>query len=91
MAVLSERTPAPDHVLPSTGIALERERALSASFIAGVDYGTRASTIVLVRSDGNALFRERTYGAAGELTGDAQTRFELEERLSRARPAPAGV
>lgn len=91
LAVLSERTPAPDRVLPSTGIALERERALSASFIAGVDYGTRASTIVLVRSDGTVLFRERTYGPAAKLTGDTQERFALEKRFSRPQSAPAGV
>lgn len=91
MAVLAERTPAPDHVLPSTGIALERERALSASFIAGVDYGTRASTVVLVRSDGMALFRERTYGPAGKVTGETQERFAVEGGFSRARAAPARV
>lgn len=88
-AVLSVRTPAPDHVLPSTGIALERERALSASFIAGRDYGTRASTIVLVGADGTALFRESTYGPAGQPTGVTQERYALE--ISRVRAAPAGA
>ena len=89
--VLSEGTPAPDHVLPSTGIALERERALSASFIAGPDYGTRASTIVLVKTDGTALFRESTYGPAGKPIGETQERFALDTPFSRARAAPAGA
>lgn len=91
IAVLSERTPAPDHILPSTGIALARERALSASFIDGADYGTRASTIVLVRADGMVLYRERTFGPAGKLMGDTQERFTVETRFNRARAAPAGA
>jgi uncharacterized protein with NRDE domain len=90
-AVLSERTPAPDHVLPSTGIALERERALSASFIAGRDYGTRASTIVLVSADGTALFREHTYGPAGKLIVETNERFAVDTPFSRARAAPTGA
>lgn len=35
---------AADEALPSTGIALERERALSAAFIETPDYGTRGTT-----------------------------------------------
>jgi uncharacterized protein with NRDE domain len=35
---------APDEALPSTGIALERERALSAAFIETNGYGTRGTT-----------------------------------------------
>jgi len=35
---------APDEMLPSTGIALERERALSAAFIETNGYGTRGTT-----------------------------------------------
>jgi uncharacterized protein with NRDE domain len=35
---------APDEALPSTGIALERERALSAAFIETDGYGTRGTT-----------------------------------------------
>lgn len=89
MALLAERTPAPDDVLPSTGLAPERERALSASFIAGADYGTRASTIVLVRSDGAVLFRERSYGPTGILTGERAERFCLEQTITRAPDAPA--
>jgi len=89
MALLSERTPAPDHILPSTGIAIERERALSASFIAGADYGTRASTIVLVRSDGAALFQERTYGSGGAAAGETEERFRVEPAVSRTPTARA--
>ncbi|WP_027798737.1 NRDE family protein [Paraburkholderia dilworthii] len=39
---------APDDELPSTGIALERERALSAAFIETPEYGTRGTTALRV-------------------------------------------
>jgi uncharacterized protein with NRDE domain len=76
--LLTDRTPAPDHLLPSTGIALERERALSASFIAGDAYGTRASTVLLVSSEGHVIFRERSYGPGGVFAGESEQRFRLE-------------
>lgn len=39
---------AADEALPSTGISLERERALSAAFIETADYGTRGTTALRV-------------------------------------------
>jgi uncharacterized protein with NRDE domain len=39
---------APDDALPSTGIGLERERALSAAFIDMPDYGTRGTTALRI-------------------------------------------
>jgi uncharacterized protein with NRDE domain len=87
LQLLADRAPAPDAVLPSTGIALERERALSASFIEGTAYGTRASTILLVAADGRVLFRERTFGPAGAPAGETEQRFQIE--LSREARAPA--
>jgi uncharacterized protein with NRDE domain len=89
LAQLSERTPAPEDALPSTGIARERERALSASFVAGVDYGTRASTIVLIGRDGSALLREHTYGPLGAPVGETEVRFGVESAVSRPRRLPA--
>ncbi|HEU4460612.1 MAG TPA: NRDE family protein [Methylibium sp.] len=46
---LSDRQPAADASLPSTGVPREVERMLSASFIASPDgrYGTRCSTVVI--------------------------------------------
>lgn len=82
--LLEERTPAPDHLLPSTGVSLERERALSASFIAAEHYGTRASTIVLMRADGEVLFRERRYGPCGVAAGESEARFPTTVRVSSA-------
>jgi len=50
---------ADDASLPSTGIPLERERALSAAFIRMPGYGTRSSTVLLVDRAGHATFVER--------------------------------
>jgi uncharacterized protein with NRDE domain len=46
--VLQDRALAADDQLPNTGIGLDRERALSAPFVATTDYGTRACSIVRV-------------------------------------------
>ncbi|WP_027814687.1 NRDE family protein [Paraburkholderia bannensis] len=46
---------APDAQLPATGIPLERERALSAAFIDTPDYGTRGTTALRVRLNGEQL------------------------------------
>jgi uncharacterized protein with NRDE domain len=62
--LLSDRRTAAITQLPKTGIALERERALSAEFIHTPDYGTRASTLVWVRQNHVELV-ERSFDATG--------------------------
>lgn len=76
-AMLSDATPAPDHALPDTGVGLERERWLSPILIAGDAYGTRASTVLRVASDGRVRFEERTRDATGAVTGEAAFEFTL--------------
>ena len=49
-----------DDELPSTGIPLERERALSAAFIDTPEYGTRGTTALRVGVAGNMLTVEAT-------------------------------
>ena len=46
---------APDAELPSTGIPLERERALSAAFIETPEYGTRGTTALRVVANGEMV------------------------------------
>jgi uncharacterized protein with NRDE domain len=87
--VLADRAPAPEDSLPSTGVGHVRERALSASFIDGETYGTRASTVLLVGADGNVLVRERSFGPRGTALGETEHHFELDRNLNRAPPAPA--
>jgi uncharacterized protein with NRDE domain len=67
--LLADREQASDGDLPSTGVTLEWERRLSASFIVADGYGTRASTVILTRADGSIRFEERSFGAGGAEIG----------------------
>lgn len=58
---LLDRTLAAEADLPRTGIPLELERALSARFITGTEYGTRSSTILRIDAGGRALLLERSF------------------------------
>lgn len=77
LAFLSDRELAEDHLLPQTGIGQEWEKQLSAAFIVAPGYGTRASTALLIGSDGEVRFRERSFGENGELLEDRMFRFTL--------------
>lgn len=57
--LLADGTTATDDQLPDTGLDRPRERALSAIHIAMEGYGTRCSTVLLVRADGQVFFEER--------------------------------
>ncbi len=61
LALMADRALAADSALPSTGVPLEWERALSAIQIRANGYGTRATTVITVRSDGLVGFVERTF------------------------------
>lgn len=86
--LLSDSTPAPDHLLPSSGLTLERERNRSPIFIPGETYGTRASTVALVALDGGVLFTERRFGPRGAFIGATEQRFQLTTGF-KSRPAAA--
>lgn len=58
---LNDRRPAPDDQLPQTGVGQETERMLSPPFIESDQYGTRASTALLVHRSGTVTFAERTF------------------------------
>jgi uncharacterized protein with NRDE domain len=52
-------------------------RVERAHFVVGPTYGTRCSTVVLAAADGNVTFAERTFDAAGALTGEVRETFAL--------------
>lgn len=58
--ILWDAEPAPDLHLPDTGVGIDRERMLSSPFIRSLEYGTRASTVLLVGRDRRVRFVERT-------------------------------
>lgn len=61
LAILGSREQFPDTQLPDTGIGLEMERVLSAPFIVSDSYGTRATTVLTIRDDGEVCFVEQSY------------------------------
>ena len=61
LAILADREAARDHELPTTGVPIDWERALSAIQIRANGYGTRASTVLTVRADGLVTFVERSF------------------------------
>ncbi|HDS1027150.1 TPA: NRDE family protein, partial [Stenotrophomonas maltophilia] len=73
-ALADEHRPA-DSDLPDTGIGLERERWLSPAFIRGDDYGTRASTVLLIDRQGHGEMHERRFGAQGVFLGESRVDF----------------
>jgi len=74
--ILHDKTIAPDDQLPTTGVGLELERALSPLFIQHGNYGTRCSSVLLMDYEGNVIFRERSY------TNGAYNGEDLEFKLT---------
>lgn len=68
-ALADEHQPA-DAELPDTGVGIALERRLAPAFIRGQDYGTRASTLILVDHAGNGRILERRFGPGGVFIGD---------------------
>lgn len=71
--ILADRRQAAKAQLPDTGIGTELETLLSSRFIVSEDYGTRASTLLLVDPQQRGQFIERSFDAAGKLTGEVRS------------------
>ena len=71
LELLTDDTVPPDRELPIRGRPLELERRVAPVFIRGDEYGTRASTAVIVRHDGFD-FAEQLFAAGGDI-GDLNT------------------
>ena len=76
-SLLSDRTLYPDHVLPDTGVGIERERSLSSIFVSRAEFGTRSSTVILIGHDNRITFLERNFDAQGNSTGTVEFHFNL--------------
>ncbi len=81
LALLGDHTVATDAELPDTGVGIEMERMLSPRFIASDDYGTRASTALLIDRRGRAVLWEQNFAANGEPT--TLQRFEWNLEIDR--------
>lgn len=75
--LLADTRLAADAELPATGVGLDLERALSATFICMPHYGTRASTLLHHGRDRVQII-ERSFGPAGarEPTGTVRLRLD---------------
>ena len=82
LAMLADRTLADDALLPSTGIAPDWEKTLSAAFIQAPGYGTRASSILLIGREGRVRFRERSFAQDGAVLDDRAFEFSVAAALS---------
>lgn len=76
-ALMAKKELAPDADLPDTGIGLEWERQLSARFVQGEKYGTRATTLFLVDRHGQATFIEKSFDEQGEESGLEKFTFDF--------------
>ncbi|MCU1718494.1 NRDE family protein [Pseudomonas sp. 5P_3.1_Bac2] len=72
LQLLHNPQPAADELLPDTGVGLPTERLLSSVFIHSDAYGTRASTSVIVHSDGRRELTERSFASHGEFIAEVQ-------------------
>ncbi|CAM3950543.1 putative transport and Golgi organization protein [Pseudomonas reidholzensis] len=72
LGLLGDAQPAPDAQLPETGVGLATERLLSSAFIASQNYGTRASTVLIVDKQGRRRMVERSFGPFGGHLGEVE-------------------
>jgi len=70
--VLADDTVPPDHELPQRGRDVALERRVAPRFIRGEEYGTRAST-ALVMTTRRIHFHERLFGPNGKVLGETRT------------------
>lgn len=75
---VNDRTPAPDHRLPDTGVGLALERALSSQFITMPEYGTRATTTLSVHREGKVELVERAFIEGGRPGERRSLSFQLD-------------
>ncbi|MGD2271411.1 MAG: NRDE family protein [Desulfobacterales bacterium] len=74
LELLEDNAVPPDEDLPQTGVGLEWERTLSPLFISSTVYGTRSSSILLVKKNGRVTFVERTFNRKKDGAVSTETR-----------------
>ncbi len=79
--LLSSARAEADADLPETGVGIAWERRLSSALITGPDYGTRASSVMSIGSDGEVSFEERTRDADGAVVATTAERFRVREAV----------
>lgn len=75
LQLLRDDRPVADEHLPTTGLDLEWERALSAPFIRAPGYGTRCTSLVCVAGNGDTQLHEWSWDEHGKLRSEVNHRF----------------
>ncbi len=94
-ALLGDRTTVGDADLPHTGLPGDWERAVSAPFVVHEQYGTRCSSVVLVKHDGRTVVQERRFDPRGVQSGASRFEFTVSvtpggrQAVAGAAPRPA--
>ena len=70
LKAIQQSDEAPWESLPDTGIGLALEKKLSAAFIVGDTYGTRATTWLTLQRDGRIQMTETSFGPMAETEGE---------------------
>jgi len=76
--LLSNEEKAATALLPTTGLSLELEKAMSSVFIHTPFYGTRCSTIILINKNGQIEFTERNYSEQKTILSETTFKTEKE-------------
>lgn len=66
--------------LPDTGVGIKLERLLAPIFIKSKDYGTRASTVLLIDRNENVTFIERSYQGNEKEWKETSFEFKISEK-----------
>ncbi len=74
--LLADQEIVPDSHLPETGVPIAWERVLSAVFVRSESYGTRASTLLTRRRDGQTTLIERSFDANAQAIGEVCESFQ---------------
>lgn len=72
LQLLHDPTPAAQAELPNTGVGLATEALLSSVFISSPNYGTRASTVLILNADGSRRMIEHSFGPSGARLGQVE-------------------
>jgi uncharacterized protein with NRDE domain len=77
LEILDDTHEAPDAELPRTGVSMDWERQLSPLRIRAGEYGTRSSTVLLVSTEGEVSYLERSFDPFGAESGVVRERFRV--------------
>ncbi|MDW5377408.1 NRDE family protein [Halomonas sp. HP20-15] len=83
--LLGDTRQADDENLPDTGVGLALERQLSAAFILGQNYGTRASTLLEWRAHGEIVIVERRFEPGGVTAGQQRCHLSVPPQSTTRR------